>query len=76
VSSIALVRLHDPPARLALHIAAADVFAVASLSDLLGPNDVPAATAEVLAALVTGTAAVALPVNWFFFFLYIATYFT
>lgn len=66
---IALVRLHDPPACLALYVAAADVLAVASLSDLLGPRDVAAAAAKILAAFITGTAAVALPAN--FIFLYI-----
>jgi len=64
--SIALVRLYDPPARLAFHVAAADVLAVASLVDLLGPGHVAAAAAEVLASLVAGTAAVALSVKEFF----------
>lgn len=65
--SIALVRLHDPPARLALHVAAADVFAVASLQHLLGPGYVAAAAAEILAALVAGTAAVTLSAKEFVF---------
>lgn len=61
VHSFALVGFHDFPAGLALDVTAANVLAIASLQDLFRFRDVTATAAEVLAALVTRTAAIAMP---------------
>lgn len=64
-SLITLVCLYDPSARLASHVTATDVLAVASLQDVLGPSNMTTSAAKISAALVTGTTAVTLSVKFF-----------
>ena len=61
--SITFVRNDDVSAGLALDVTTAEVLALASLEDLLGPRHVAPSATEILATVVARATSVTLPVN-------------